>query len=104
MTELQRLFLLGVFVFYVFKGSMYVVLYVALIVVEKNARLRHAQIREMLKNKRADEKVRWKVAYDLLERQEEMPNPTSVSPEPLGLSQLINNPNSFTAYSNVKAC
>ncbi len=104
MTELQRLFLLGVFVYYVFKGSMYVVLYVALIVVEKNARMRHAQIREMLKGKRADEKERWKVAYSLLERQEEMPIPSTSSPEPVGLSQLVNNPNSFTAYSSVKPC
>ncbi len=99
MTELQKMFLFGVFIYYVFKGSLYVVLYVALIIAEKNARLRHEKIKKMLREKRADEKIRWKVAYSLLEKQEDAP----IS-KPLDLSQLVNNPNSFTAYSNVKHC
>ncbi len=99
MTELQKMFLFGVFIYYVFKGSLYVVLYVALIIAEKHARLRHKQIKNMLRKKRADEKERWKVAYSLLEKQEDAP-----SSKPLDLSQLVNNPNSFTAYSNAKHC
>lgn len=99
MTELQKMFLIGVFIYYLFKGSLYVVLYVALIVVERNSRLRWKKTQQMLTEKRADEEDRWKVAYSLYEK--EKGNPTS---KPLDLSQLINNPNSFTAHSNVKHC
>lgn len=98
-TELQKLFLLGVFIYYLFKGSLYVVLYVSLIIVERNARLRWKKIRKMLTEKRAYEQERWRVAYSLYEK--EKGNPTS---RPLDLSQLVKNPNSFTAYSDVKYC
>ncbi|KUG04357.1 hypothetical protein ASZ90_018228 [hydrocarbon metagenome] len=99
MTELQKIFLLGVCVYYVFKGSLYVTLYVALIIVERHARLRHKKIKMMLRKKRADEQERWKVAYNLYEKQKDNP-----ATKPLGLSELVTNPNSFTAYSNAKYC
>ncbi len=97
MTELQEMFLFCTFIYYLFKGSLFVVLYVALVIVEKHARQRQEQIRKILREKRAEEQERWKVAYALLEKQKETP-----TPEPLPLSQLVNNPNSFTAYSNCK--
>jgi len=98
MTELQKIFLLGVFVYYLGKGALYVTLYVALIIVEKHARIRHKQIQMYLRKQRAEERERWKVAYNLYEnKKKEIP----VS-KPLELSQLINNPHSFSAYSNVK--
>ncbi|MDD2620802.1 MAG: hypothetical protein PHC92_09070 [Syntrophomonadaceae bacterium] len=96
MTELQETFLFGSFVYYLFKGSLYVLLYVALIIVEKHARERHKQMKIFLSKKRAEERERWKVAYSLYEKQKDIP-----TSEPLGLSQLLSNPKSFTAYSNV---
>lgn len=97
MTELQKIFLLGVFVYYIGKGALYVTLYVALIIVEKHARERQKQIQKMLREQRADEQERWKVAYSLYEKQKE------VEPaKPVELHLLINNPKSFTAYSSAK--
>lgn len=98
MTELQKIFLLGVFIYYLGKGALYVTLYVALIIVEKHARIRHKQIQMYLRKQRSEERERWKVAYNLYEtKKKEIP-----ASRPLELSQLINNPNSFSAYSNVK--
>ena len=97
MTELQEKFLFSTFVYYLFKGSLFVVLYFAWVIVENHARQRQEQIRKMLREKRAEEQVKWKVAYDLLEKQKNIP-----TTKPLSLSQLVNNPNSFTAYSNTK--
>ncbi len=99
MTRLQEMFLFGTFIFYLFKGALYVSLYAALIIVEKHARQRHKQIQLFLCKKRASERERWQVAYSLYEKQSDIP-----TSKPLELSQLINNPNSFTAYSNVKHC
>jgi hypothetical protein len=96
-TPLQEKFLFGVFIYYIFKGSIFVTLYVALIIVEKHARERQKQIRIYLKRKRANERERWKVAYNLYEKQQEIPAASAPAGKPL--SQLINNPHSFTAYS-----
>ncbi len=98
MTELQQMFLFCTFIYYLFKGSLFVVLYVALVIVEKHARQRQEEIRKMLRAKRADEQERWKVAYSLLEKEKETP-----AVQPLSLTQLFNNPHSFTAYSSVNA-
>lgn len=95
MTELQKIFLLGVFVYYIGKGGLYVTLYVALIIVEKHARERQKQIQRMLRKQRAEEQERWKVAYSLYEKRKE-----NEPAKPLDLNQLINNPKSFTAYSS----
>lgn len=96
MTELQEMFLFGTFIYYLFKGSLYVALYIALIIVEKHARERQKQIQLFLRKKRANERERWKVAYSLYEKQSIVP-----ASKPLELSQLVSNPNSFTAYSNL---
>jgi len=100
MTELQEMFLFGTFIYYLFKGSLFVVLYIALVIVEKHARERQKQIQAYLRKKRAIERERWQVAYNLcgqqIEKQAALP-----AAKPLDLSQLVNNPNSFTAYSSV---
>lgn len=99
MTPLQIKFLFGVFIYYILKGSIFVVLFVALVIVEKHARERQEQIRKYLKKKRAGERERWKVAYDLYEQHRpgvKVADETPAKP----LSQLVNNPQSFTAYSS----
>lgn len=98
MTELQKVFLSYVFLYYLVKAGLYVALWVALVAVERFARLRHEQIKQYLREKRAEEQIRWEVAYALYHKKTEIPKEQG----PLDLSQLINNPNSFTAYSYVK--
>ncbi|MGE5390031.1 MAG: hypothetical protein ACM3PE_03095 [Deltaproteobacteria bacterium] len=98
MTELQKWFLSNVFLFYLLKAGFYVALWVALVAAERYARLRHEKIKQYLRKKRAEEKVRWEVAYRLYDSKNELP----AQQGPMALSQLINNPNSFTAYSYVK--
>ncbi|MGI5912309.1 MAG: hypothetical protein ACOX6E_07010 [Syntrophomonadaceae bacterium] len=98
MTELQKVFLFYVFLYYVFKGGLYVALYIATIIAEKIARQRHEQMKMFLQKKRADESIRWKVAYSMYDRKKDVP-----VVKPLELSQLINNPKSFTAYSNINS-
>ena len=51
MTELQEMFLFGTFIYYLFKGSLFVVLYIALVIVEKHARERQKQIQAYLRKK-----------------------------------------------------
>lgn len=65
MTELQQTFLLYTFIYFLLKGGLYVALYVATIVVEKDARERYAKLRILLARKRADEEQRWESAYRL---------------------------------------
>jgi len=67
-TDLQRQFLMYTFIYFLLKGSLYVSLYVATIIAEKNARERHAKLKEYLQVKRTDEKTRWKRAYDLYDQ------------------------------------
>lgn len=68
MTELQQVFLFYTFIYFLIKGALYAGLYVATIVAERNARLRHAKLKEYLRVKRSDEQTRWKIAYDLYDR------------------------------------
>lgn len=68
MTELQKIFLFYTFIYFLIKGGLYVGLYVATIIAEKQARLRHAQLKIYLKKKRAEEAERWQVAYKLYNR------------------------------------
>lgn len=97
MTELQKVFLFYTFLYFIFKGGIYAGLYVALIIAEKLARQRHDVFLKYQRQKRADEQIKWKVAYDLYDKKSEDPET-----KPLSLSQLLNNPNSFSAYSYVK--
>lgn len=97
MTELQKVFLFYTFLYFVLKGGCYVALYVALIIVEQNARRRHEQFLKHHRQKRAEEQTRWNVAYSLYDRKKDVSKT-----RPLSLAQLVNNPNSFSAYSYVK--
>lgn len=97
MTELQKVFLSYSFLYFILKGGLYAALYVALIIAEKIARRRHEQFLKYRRQKRAEEQIRWKVAYSLCDKKKDVPRTM-----PLDLSQLVNNPNSFSAYSYVK--
>lgn len=68
MTELQKVFLFYTFIYFLIKGGLYFGLYVATIIAEKQARIRHARLKVYLKQKRAEEDERWKVAYKLYNR------------------------------------
>ncbi len=96
MTELQKVFLFYVFLYFLFKGTMYVALYVATIIIEKIARQRLEYFRMLHRKEKAAERERWKVAYSLYDAKKDVPKL-----QPLEVSQLITNPNSFTAYSHV---
>jgi len=95
-TELQKVFLFYVFLYFLFKGTMYVALYVATIIIEKIARQRLEYFRMLHRKEKAAERERWKVAYSLYDAKKDVPKL-----QPLEVSQLITNPNSFTAYSHV---
>ncbi len=69
MNELQQIFLLYVGIYYVMKIGVFAAFYLALIMVEKHARQRKAQIDTLYRKRRAEEKERWKVAYSLYDRQ-----------------------------------
>lgn len=76
MTELQQTFLFYTFIYFLIKGGLYVALYVATIVIEKDARERYAKLRVLLARKRADEAQRWAGAYRLYyQRQQAEPIP-----------------------------
>lgn len=97
MTELQKVFLFYTFLYFVIKGGLYLALYVALIVAEKIARQRHEYFLKYRRQKRNEEQIEWKVAYGLYNKKKDVSKAASLS-----LSQLVNNPNSFSAYSYVK--
>lgn len=98
MTEFQKIFLYYVFLYFLFKGTMYVALYVATLIIEKIARQRLEYFRVLHRKEKAAERERWKVAYSLYDAKKEVP-----TLQPLEVSQLVTNPNSFTAYSHVNA-
>ncbi|MGB4303467.1 MAG: hypothetical protein WBJ34_06665, partial [Syntrophomonadaceae bacterium] len=70
MTELQQTFLFYTFIYFLIKGGLYVALYVATIVIEKDARQRYAKLRVLLARKRAEEAQRWEGAYRLYYRRQ----------------------------------
>ncbi|MGI6413979.1 MAG: hypothetical protein ACOXZ5_10155 [Syntrophomonadaceae bacterium] len=78
MTELQQTFLFYTAIYFVIKGGLYVALYVATLVVEREARLRHKRLKLYLNKKRSLEQERWKVAYQLYEKQNQF-NPSEFS-------------------------
>jgi hypothetical protein len=74
MTELQQTFLFYTFIYFLVKGGLYVALYMATIIIEKDARERFAKLRVLLERKRADEAVRWEGAYrQYYKKQQTMP-------------------------------
>lgn len=68
-TEMQQVFLLYVLIYYVVKIGIFAAFYVTLIMVEKHARQRKAQVDALFMKRRAEEKERWKVAYRLYDQQ-----------------------------------
>lgn len=96
MNEYQNVFLFYVFIYYLFKIGIGVACYFVAKLMMKRALQRHEQYKISYMKKRADERERWKVAYGSYDRQKDVP-----ALEPLELPRLVNNPNSFTAHSNV---
>jgi|GEM_PF-1422041 hypothetical protein len=70
MSSLQKTFLLYVFIYFLCKGALYCSLYVICVMIEKNARMRWAKLRVILKAKREDEERRWSTAYRLYYQRE----------------------------------
>lgn len=68
MTELQKVFLFYTFAYFLIKGGLYVGLYVATVIAEKNARERHKKLKHYLAKKRTAENARWKVALERYQR------------------------------------
>lgn len=97
MTELQKVFLFYTLLYFIMKGSLCVLLYVALIVWENLSRQRHEQFLAYRRQKRSEEQIKWNVAYRLCDAKNDVPRVL-----PLDLSKLVNNPNSFSAYSSVR--
>jgi len=94
MNQYQNTFLFYVFIYYFFKGGMYVACYFSTKLLMIRAQQHHEQNKILSMKKRADEQERWKVAYSSYDRQKDAP----ILRE---LPKLVTNPNSFTAYSNV---
>ncbi|NLJ72982.1 MAG: hypothetical protein GX333_08230 [Syntrophomonadaceae bacterium] len=66
MTELQQTFLFYTMIYFMLKGAVFVAFYIVTIIIEREARIRHAQLRVYLKQKRNAEENRWQVAYQML--------------------------------------
>lgn len=75
MTELQRIFLAYTGMYFVVLGAMYLAFHVALIMLERAARIKHAKCKVLVAKQRADEQERWKVAYALYNKKHQMENP-----------------------------
>ena len=65
MTELQKVFLLYTCLYFVIKGALFLGFYVVLIILERQARIKHAKCKVLMASKKVSEQERWKVAYDL---------------------------------------
>lgn len=72
MTELQQAFLMYAAVYLIAKCGIFVCLYVALIIVEKHARERHRQLHLFLVDKRINEEIRWKYAYNQYQKKKSL--------------------------------
>jgi hypothetical protein len=75
MTELQRIFLIYTGMYFVVLSAMYLAFHVALIMLEREARIKHAKCKVLVAKKRAEEQEKWKTAYDLYykKRRSELP-------------------------------
>lgn len=71
MTDMQQTFLYYTLIYFIIKGGLYVCLYIATIMIEKQARDRYAQLRVYLNHKRKEEQKRWQVAYNNLNRRKQ---------------------------------
>jgi len=75
MTELQRIFLIYTGMYFVVLGALYLAFHVALIILEREARIKHAKCKVFMANKRADEQERWKTAYALYNKKHQIETP-----------------------------
>lgn len=107
MTELQKVFLFYVFLYFLAKGGLYVGLYLALVIVEKHARIRHEKLLALYMKRRADENERWKVAYSIYDKRRLAEQALGSEPKsvkvPSTMVKLIHAParpstNEFTRY------
>lgn len=74
MTDLQKVFLLYTCLYFVIKGALFLGFYVALIMIERQARIKHAKCKVLMANKKADEQERWQVAYNLYNKKHSSEN------------------------------
>ena len=65
MTELQKVFLLYTCLYFIVKGALFLGFYVVLIMIERQARIKHAKCKVLMASKKVSEQERWKVAYEL---------------------------------------
>jgi hypothetical protein len=75
MTELQKVFLIYTGMYFVVLGALYLAFHVALIILEREARIKHAKCKVLMANKRADEHERWKTAYALYNKKHQIETP-----------------------------
>lgn len=75
MTELQRVFLVYTGMYFVVIAALYLAFHVALIILEREARLKHAKCKVLVAKKRADEQERWKTAYALYNKKHQKEAP-----------------------------
>lgn len=76
MTELQKLFLMYTCFYFAIKGALFLGFYVALIMIERQARIKHAKCKVLMARKKVAEQERWKVAYDLYNKKHSSENLT----------------------------
>lgn len=71
MTELQKIFLFYTCIFFVVQWALFAGFYVVLIMIERQARIKHQKCKELISVKRASEQERWKVAYALYDKKKQ---------------------------------
>lgn len=71
MTELQKVFLFCTCIFFVIQWALFATYWVVLIMVERQARIKHAKCKELIATKRELEQERWKVAYALYDKKQQ---------------------------------
>ena len=69
MTELQKVFLFYTLIYFLVKGGIVAVFYLATILGERVALQKHEKSNMLYKKRREDEQARWKVAYSFYARQ-----------------------------------
>lgn len=79
MTELQMIFLMYTCLYLVIKGALFLGFYVILIMMERQARIKHAKCKVLMANKKVAEQERWKVAYALYNKKHGSENFTMLS-------------------------
>lgn len=78
MTELQKVFLIYTCLYFVIKGALFLSFYVVLIMLERQARIKHAKCKALLLQQRSREQERWKIAYDLFNKRRNSETPAQL--------------------------